>query len=349
MAFDEDSNKPDADDASKRRNRNTPASGKEGGVGSSKDIGFMLNGVDIRKVDVRELGALLEVEESAESEYEVLPFPPEPPSNERAQRTTDKAALAPDWLTRAAFPPADLFDPNSYPSGMTSKRCFRISSDNMLYYVQMRFSDGYKGVVTLSQALMFALLSAKNEALRAGKKEIGCEHIFLALLQQHGFAAEQLLTSLHLNNVGKPRSLGNCYGVAQRVILGFDDDTALSVNMIFPARTTTGADTYFTNEAEQMLIDAMYIAARASLSQTHSKQLLSALIEAKSATVQRALDALTITEKQVLAALSECPEQDRISDFAVYFMTAILNGIFRFRILKGPVAKYAKFANPKRS
>ncbi len=350
MAFDEDSNKPDADDASKRRNRNSSSSGKESGINSGQDIGFMLNGVDIRKVDVSELGALLEVEESSESEHEVLPYPPELPKNTRPrQRTADTAPTVPDWLTKAAFPPADLFDPKSYSSEMGNKRCFRISSDNMLYYVQMRFSEGYQGVVTLSQAMMFALLSAKNEALRAGSKDIGCEHIFLALLQQQGFAAGQLLTSLHLNNIGKPRSLGDCYGLSRRAVLRLDDDTTFGARMIFPARTAAGTDTYFTNEAEQMLIDAMCIAARSGLSQTHSKQVLTALLETKSASVRRAFDALAISEKEIRSALTECPEQDRVGDFLAYFMTAILNGICRFRVIKGPIGKYAKYAHRRKT
>lgn len=351
MAFEEDSKKPDADDANKRRNRNAPT-GKDGFQDKAKlsrEIGFMLNGVDIRKVDVSELGALLEVEESSDTEHEVLPYPPLPPTK-GGRRTTakEKTPKVPDWVNKVAFPPEELFDPQSYSFGM-SKRCFRISSDNMLYYVQMRFNDGYKGVVTLSQTMMFALLSAKNEALRAGKKEIGSEHILLALLQQHAFAAGQLLTSLHLNNIGKPRSIGNCYNLARRSASGFDDDTAFGGSVIFPVRTANGADTYFTNEAEQVLIDSMYIAAKAGLSQTHSKHLLSALIETRSAPVQRAFEALSITEKQVRAALTECPEQDRIGDFVVYFMTAVLNAIFRFRIFNGSVAKYAKFAKPKKS
>jgi hypothetical protein len=219
---------------------------------------------------------------------------------------------------------------------------FRLSATS-LAYPQISFGSGvkYSGKVGLSQSAMLILALAKTEALRQGCQEIGCEHILLALLQHHGFAAGQLILSLHLNAIGKPYALGDLAGTARKII---DGPNAVSFDRMSAITRGGKADMFFTAEADQMLIDAMYTAAQHGVPAVATKHILSALVNCDNEEVQAAFGALYVTKSEIQAALRKCPDTEDVRQFALYTLAAILYSIIRVRIFQGPVRKYKEFA-----
>lgn len=223
---------------------------------------------------------------------------------------------------------------------------FRLTSNNMLYYPQISFGSGvkYSGTVTLSQTAMLVLAASKMEALRQGRQKIGCEHLLLALLQNHGFPAGQLVLSLHLNAIGKPYALGDMMGTARRIIDGPD---AVNFDRMSAIARGGKIDMCFTPEADQVLMESLYLAATEGVASVATKHILSALIDCDNEEVQAALGALYVTRNEIRAALSVCPPVDDMREFALYMLCSILYMFIRIRIFQQPIKRYREFAARK--
>ena len=237
--------------------------------------------------------------------------------------------------------------PNAYKEflekNVIRNKNFRLTGNGMIYYPQLKFGAGvkYSGTMTLSQTAMLILAASKTEALRQGRQEIGCEHVLLALLTNHGFAAGQLMLSLHLNAIGKPYALGDLAGTARKVI---DGPKPLSFDRMSAIARGGAVDMCFTAEADQMLVDAMYIAAKAGVPAVATKHILSALNDCDNEDVQAAFGALYVTQKEIRDALSICPDSDDMRQFALYAVCSILYAVIRVRIFQGLVKRYSEFA-----
>lgn len=296
------------------------------------NVGFVIDGIDLRSLDAGDIDDVLSGSES-EANFDIpnIPNPPDLTSKPDTNRTKQ------DPLLR-----------QFYAQSFSRNKCFRIGANNMLYYAQVSFSHGvkYSGTISLSQTVMLVLVSARAETIRMCEKEIGCQQLFIALLSQHGFAAGQLLVGLHLNAIGKPRSLGDALGIVRKAL----DDTGNSIGFQRALATARGGtNMYFTAEADQVLLDSMYAAARAGHSHVATKHVLLAMLGCENEKIKTALDALSLTEKEIRAALTECPDEDNPRECINYFLGAIANSIVRFRLFQGPVKRYREFAVKKGS
>lgn len=263
------------------------------------------------------------------------------PSDEELQAYASGAEVPENLNIGATVSPEaykEFFDKN-----VVRQKNFRLTANNMIYYPQLKFGSGvkYSGTMTLSQTAMLILAASKTEALRQGRQEIGCEHVLLALLANHGFAAGQLMLSLHLNAIGKPYALGDLAGTARKVI---DGPNPLSFDRMSAIARGGAVDMCFTAEADQMLVDAMYAAAKDGVAAVGTKHILSALNDCDNEEVQAAFGALYVTRKEIQDALKICPDDDDLRQFAVYALCSILYAIIRVRIFQAPIKRYSQFA-----
>ncbi len=342
-------------------------------------VGFMVDGIDLREIDVDEI-EFHPLESFAPEDSNVESILPPPSRNNEAsgEKRSSKpvpkaeskkaessnsrlpAQLWPDEEELQAFVSGDsetqklnlgaTVSPQAYKeffdNNVVRQKNFRLTANNMIYYPQINFGSGvkYSGTVRLSQTAMLILAASKTEALRQGCQEIGCEHVLLALLTNHGFAAGQLMLSLHLNAIGKPYGLGDLAGTARKVI---DGANPLSFDRMSAIARGGSVDMCFTAEADQMLVDAMYAAANDGVSAVATKHILSALNDCGNADVQTAFGALYVTRKEISDALRECPKDDDLRQFAIYALCSILYAIIRVRIFQGSIRRYSKFVSRK--
>ncbi len=336
------------------------------------DVGFVIDGIDLRSADSEELRSLLVNAEDLESLFDPANdiYPPEQDAHRLlTDGGKENGRLPPLW-------PEDLIPPERLPreqSGTSSKSKrrgstyqhdlikeykaranssrIRINSNRSMAFPQLKFAGvRYGGAVTFSQIAMIVMLSARNEALRVRSKEIGCEHLLLGLIENHGFAAGQLLLSLHLNGIGRPWALGNFLERAKMALKKYsatsgDPDTPdFSQRERMLNMSGSAPDMVFTAEAENALIEAMHIAAQAGYPEVSTKHLLTALIGADSECVEDMLRELSITESEIRGALEICPEIDDSREFVSYFLCSIVHSVIRFRLFQGPIRKYKPYA-----
>lgn len=342
-------------------------------------VGFMVDGIDLREIDVEEI-EFHPLESFAPDDTEVEPMSPPAskasgtPGEERKSKpvpnASKKAGGSSSRLPAQLWPSDEelqefaagsegaaqklnmgaTVSPEAYKaffdSNVVRHKNFRLTANNMISYPQINFGAGvkYSGTVQLSQTAMLILAASKTEALRQGCQEIGCEHVLLALLTNHGFAAGQLMLSLHLNAIGKPYGLGDLAGTARKVI---DGSNPLSFDRMSAIARGGNVDMCFTAEADQMLVDAMYAAANDGVSAVATKHILSALNDCGNEDVQAAFGALYVTRKEISDALRECPKDDDLRQFAIYALCSILYAIIRVRLFQGPIRRYSKFVHRK--
>ncbi|MDZ4837928.1 MAG: Clp protease N-terminal domain-containing protein [Candidatus Melainabacteria bacterium] len=372
------------DDESDERHAKAPSVG---------NVGFVVDGIDLRSVTPDDIQIVFDDDENVDG---LLNFDnashrdDQPEDFEASQyrlsdsRGSIKSKLPPLW-------PEDLMPPNIHSGGKPSSADldsesstyqhrlmkeykaraaqgrFRITGNGSMYFPQMSFSSGvkYSGTVTLSQISMIIVLGARNEALRVQSKQIGCEHLLIGLIENHGFAAGQLLLGLHLNGIGRPWALGDLLAQAKRSLKTHSKDIGKSVaerhakgpgkwsdsvdESRDPTRTVRGAalDMGFTTEAEQVLIESMQVAAQAGYPQVSTKHILTALLRAGDPVVTAMLRELSISESEVRDALKACPEIDDSREFVGYFLSSIVHSIIRFRLFRGPARKYAPYSTKK--
>jgi hypothetical protein len=355
---------------------NVDSSGAKG-IG---DVGFVIDGIDLRSADSDELKSLLVDADDLEPLFD--PFNNNYPSDEDSHRLSSDGKIRDSGKENGRLPPlwpADLIPPDKLPqasSGISrnSKRRgstyqhelikeykaranssrIRINSNRSMAFPQLKFAGvKYSGTVTMSQIAMIVMLSARNEALLVRSKEIGCEHLLLGLIENHGFAAGQLLLALHLNGIGRPWALGNFLAKAKTAlkkhsVIGGDPDTPdFSQREQMLNMSGAAPDMVFTAEAENALIEAMHLAAQAGYPEVSTKHMLTALIGADSECVENMLRDLSITESEIRGALEICPEIDDSREFVSYFLCSIVHSVIRFRLFQGPVRKYKPFAVKK--
>lgn len=342
------------------------------GAKGTGNVGFVIDGIDLRSVGPDDIQIVFDgddfdgdkqdfaVGDDAnfdESQYKL--------SDARVARDPRLPPLWPEDLIppeSVAAKPANKRRTNTESStyqsqlvkeyhARASNRRFRITANSSMYFPQMSFGHGvkYSGNVTLSQIAMIILMSARNEALRVHAKEIGCEHLLLGLIENHGFAAGQLLLALHLNGIGRPWALGDLNAKAKRALRNHSTD----IRTVFSGKENNdgfvrsdqllgggAVDMCFTPEAEQLLLESMHVAAEAGYPQVSTKHLLVALLGADSPASEEMLKELSITKSEIREAVKLCPETDDSREFVSYFLCSIIHAIFRFRLFQGPVRKY---------
>jgi len=353
--YEEDSENPEAE----RSKDGSDDSSKKPALGS---VGFVVDGIDLRDVEAEDIliadGDDDPLDFSPPEDFALPPqaLPPQirppsvsPPSKQKSSTTPSPLPqLWPtdlDALMKGEKPKDDRLN-EFFKKNVVRPKSFRLTGNGMLYYPQISFGHGvkYGGTMALSQTIMLLLAASKTEALRLGQQEIGCEHILLAVLQNQGFAAGQLLLSLHLNAIGKPYSLGDVVGTARRIIEGPNTVTFDKMSAI-----TRGvkSDMYFTAEADEMLVQAMYAAAKNGQPAVASKHLLCALVQSDNEDVQAALGALFVTRKEIEDALAVCPDTDDLTECARVILCSILYCFIRFRLFQAPIRKYASYVSKK--
>jgi hypothetical protein len=338
-------------------------------------VGFIVDGIDLREIDVEELEFHPLESFAPDDSIDESMLPPPVKKAERVSRGQHPAKEVPRTRNTNSKLPAQLWPSDEEVQAFTSgtggteqlnfgatvspeaykeffnknvvlRKNFRLTANNMIYYPQISFGAGvkYSGTVTLSQTAMLILAASKTEAMRQGCQEIGCEHILIALLTNHGFAAGQMMLSLHLNAIGKPYGLGDLAGTARKVIDGASPVDFDRVSAIFGGGKF---DMCFTAEADQMLVDAMYAAARDGVAAVATKHILSALNDCENEDVQTAFGALYVTQAEIREALKECPNCDDLRQFALYALCSVLYAIIRIRIFQGPIRRYSRFVTRK--
>ncbi len=351
------------------------------GAKGAGNVGFVIDGIDLRSVGPNDIQIIFDEDYGEEDQHltvgDRLTEPDESQYKLSDARTVKNSRLPPLWpedlipseperATPKPPVPRAIAEGSTYQSQLVkeyharaSNRLFRITANSSMYFPQKSFGAGvkYSGNITHSQIAMIILLSARNEALRVHAKEIGCEHLLVGLIENHGFAAGQLLLALHLNGIGRPWALGDLLTKAKKSLRKHSTDI----------RTTSGAsndsgfargdqpllangavDMCFTPEAEQLLLESMHIAAEAGYPQVSTKHLLKALLGADSPTSEKMLEDLAITKAEIRNALKICPETDDSREFVSYFLCSIIHAIIRFRLFPGPVRKYKPYSTNKK-
>lgn len=351
------------------------------GAKGAGNVGFVIDGIDLRSVGPNDIQIVFDEDFGDEGQH--LTVGDDLTGTDESQyklsdaRTVNNSRLPPLWPEDLIAPEpekqkAKSLVPRATTESSTSKsqlvkeyharassRRFRITANSSMYFPQMSFGAGvkYSGNITHSQIAMIIFMSARNEALRVHAKEIGCEHLLLGLIENHGFAAGQLLLALHLNGTGRPWALGDLLAKAKRSLRKHSTDI----------RTTSGAtsdsgfargeqpllangavDMCFTPEAEQLLLESMHIAAESGYPQVSTKHLLKALLGADSPASEEMLEDLAITKAEIRNALKVCPETDDSREFVSYFLCSIIHAIVRFRLFPGPVRKYKPYSTNKK-
>lgn len=344
------------------------------GARSTGNVGFMIDGIDLRNVGPDDIHILIHDDSFQEFELDDEEAP-DSESHQSPQLGKGGNSLVPLWPEDLVPPDRSDRKPRAAKTegslsqhrlvqeyhARASNRRFCITANQSMYFPQMSFGTGvkYSGNVSLSQISMIVLLSARNVALRVHAREIGCEHILIALIDNHGFAAGQLLLSLHLNGIGRPRALGDLQKKARKALRNhsgdFDLSTATGVSdddSVFgrgenPLLGGGAVDMCFTHEAEQLLVESMHVAAEAGCPQVSTKHLLVALAGADSTTSEEMLRELSISKSEIRNALAVCPETDDSREFVTYFLCSIVHSIIRFRLFPGPVRKYKQYSVKK--